>query len=86
MNTLVRMAAEMCRRAAEKTGLRRIVLSGGVFQNMYLLSLIHIYFGSPTNWWQGKSSPQGVTAMYSVPEPQPEMRLYTQGPPVKSSM
>lgn len=37
MNTLVRMAAEMCRRAAEKTGLRRIVLSGGVFQNMYLM-------------------------------------------------
>ena len=34
-----------------------------------------LYCSSPTNWWQGYRSPQGVTAMYSVPEPQPEMRL-----------
>ena len=37
--------------------------------------LPRLYFGSPTNWWQGKSSPQGVTAMYSVPLPQPVTRL-----------
>ena len=34
-----------------------------------------LYLVSPTNWWQGYSSPQGVTAIYSVPEPQPVMRL-----------
>lgn len=37
MNTLCAMAAEMCRRIREKTGLDRVVLSGGVFQNQYLL-------------------------------------------------
>lgn len=37
MNTLVSMAAAQCRAAAEQTGLRRVVLSGGVFQNMYLM-------------------------------------------------
>ena len=37
MNTLVSAAAEMAVRAAEGTRLRRIVLSGGVFQNMYLM-------------------------------------------------
>ena len=42
------------------------------------------YFGSPTNWWQGYSSPKGVTARYSVPLPQPVIRLYTQGPPFRS--
>ena len=38
MNTLVSMAAAQCRSAAEQTGLRRVVLSGGVFQNMYLMA------------------------------------------------
>ena len=37
MNTLVEMAVEICRRIAEDTGLRRVVLSGGSFQNMYIL-------------------------------------------------
>ena len=37
MNTLVSAAAEMAVRAAEGTRLRRIALSGGVFQNMYLM-------------------------------------------------
>ena len=37
MNTLVSMVAAQCRAAAEQTGLRRVVLSGGVFQNMYLM-------------------------------------------------
>ena len=37
MNTLVSMAAEQVSRSAERTGLRRVVLSGGVFQNMYLM-------------------------------------------------
>ena len=37
MNTLVRMGAEQCRLAAEKTGLRDVVLSGGTFQNQYLM-------------------------------------------------
>ncbi|NCB51630.1 MAG: carbamoyltransferase HypF [Clostridia bacterium] len=38
MNTLIEMAEEQCLRAAEETGLRRVVLSGGVFQNVYLLN------------------------------------------------
>lgn len=50
MNTLVRMAAEMCRRAAEKTGLRRIVLSGGVFQNMYLMERLPGAMPGPAAW------------------------------------
>ncbi len=37
MNTLVSVGLEQCRRAERKTGLHRVVLSGGVFQNMYLL-------------------------------------------------
>lgn len=37
MNTLLEMAEEQCLRAADETGLKRIVLSGGVFQNAYLL-------------------------------------------------
>ena len=37
MNTLVRMAVRMCRTIREETGLGRVVLSGGTFQNMYLL-------------------------------------------------
>ena len=36
MNTLINMALEQCLRAGMETGLRRIVLSGGVWQNMYL--------------------------------------------------
>jgi len=37
MDALVTAGVAQCRRAAEKTGLDRVVLSGGVFQNMYLL-------------------------------------------------
>lgn len=37
MNTLSVMAVDMSRRIREKTGLNSVVLSGGVFQNMYLL-------------------------------------------------
>lgn len=37
MNTLCAMAAEICCRIREKTELDRVVLSGGVFQNQYLL-------------------------------------------------
>lgn len=37
MNTLVEMAVQMCKKAAEKTGLEDVVLSGGTFQNMYLM-------------------------------------------------
>ena len=57
------------RAAASAVQARRAVL---VTPSQTLPSL---YAGSPTNWWQGYRSPQGVTAMYSVPEPQPEMRL-----------
>ena len=37
MNTLVEMAARMTARAAEASGIRRVVLSGGSFQNQYLM-------------------------------------------------
>ncbi len=37
MNTLAAMAAEICRRIREDTGLDRAVLSGGSFQNLYVL-------------------------------------------------
>ena len=37
MNTLVKVALAQCREAARRSGLNRVVLSGGVFQNMYLL-------------------------------------------------
>ncbi len=37
MDALVSAGLEQCRRAREITGLDRVVLSGGVFQNMYLL-------------------------------------------------
>jgi len=37
MNTLVDAGLAQCRRARERTGLEQVVLSGGVFQNMYLL-------------------------------------------------
>jgi len=40
MNTLAEMADEMCRRIREDTGLDRVVLSGGTFQNIYLLERI----------------------------------------------
>lgn len=38
MNTLISAAAEQLSELAERTGLRRVVLSGGVFQNMYLMN------------------------------------------------
>ena len=37
MNTLIDMATRQCEAAAEQTGLKRVVLSGGCFQNLYLL-------------------------------------------------
>ena len=37
MNTLIEMAAEQAARAAEKTGIRQVVLSGGSFQNQYVM-------------------------------------------------
>ena len=37
MNTLVEMAAHMAAMAAETSGIHRIVLSGGSFQNQYLM-------------------------------------------------
>lgn len=37
MNTLIVMACEMCAAAREKSGLDRVVLSGGSFQNMYIM-------------------------------------------------
>ncbi len=37
MNTLVDMAVEMARRIAREAGIRDVVLSGGSFQNMYIL-------------------------------------------------
>ncbi len=38
MNTLVSAAVRQCLAAAEQTWLRRVALSGGVFQNMYLMA------------------------------------------------
>ena len=37
MNTAVEAASRLCRYVRDRTGLDRVVLSGGVFQNMYLL-------------------------------------------------
>ena len=37
MNTLIEMAAEQAADAAEKTGIRQVVLSGGSFQNQYVM-------------------------------------------------
>ena len=37
MNTLIRMAAEQADFAARETGIRQVVLSGGSFQNQYLM-------------------------------------------------
>lgn len=42
MNTLAVMAAKQCRAAAEATGLKRVVLSGGSFQNMYIMERLPI--------------------------------------------
>ncbi len=38
MNTLADMAAEIAKRISEDTGIRTVALSGGSFQNMYILS------------------------------------------------
>ena len=38
MNTMVDMAAKMCELIREDTGLSRVVLSGGSFQNIYMLT------------------------------------------------
>ena len=38
MNTLIHAAAEQLSRLAAETGLDRVVLSGGVFQNMYIMN------------------------------------------------
>ena len=38
MNTLIEMAALQCLRAREKTGLNTVCLSGGSFQNLYLMA------------------------------------------------
>ena len=38
MNTLTEMAAEVCRAIRQDTGLDRVVLSGGSFQNIYVLT------------------------------------------------
>ena len=37
MNTLITMAISQCRMARERSGLSRVVLSGGSFQNMYIM-------------------------------------------------
>jgi hydrogenase maturation protein HypF len=37
MNTLVEMAVKECLLAREESGLGRVVLSGGSFQNMYIM-------------------------------------------------
>ena len=38
MNTLVRMAEEQVKQIASETGVKRVVLSGGSFQNQYLMA------------------------------------------------
>ncbi|MGD9116255.1 MAG: carbamoyltransferase HypF [Dehalococcoidia bacterium] len=38
-NTIARITADMCRSVSQDTGLRRVALSGGVFQNRLLLRL-----------------------------------------------
>ena len=37
MNTLIAMAVEMCRNAESRSGIKDVVLSGGSFQNMYIM-------------------------------------------------
>ena len=41
MDALISAGLTQCRRARELTGLDRVVLSGGVFQNMYLLARLY---------------------------------------------
>ena len=38
MNTLVEMAVQMCKAAREQSGIKTVALSGGSFQNMYLMA------------------------------------------------
>ena len=38
MNTLIEMACIQCKRAREVSGLKRVVLSGGTFQNQYIMN------------------------------------------------
>ena len=38
MNTLIQMAVETVKAAGRETGLDRVCLSGGSFQNMYIMS------------------------------------------------
>ena len=38
MNTLVEMAIQMCKAAREQSGIETVALSGGSFQNMYLMA------------------------------------------------
>lgn len=40
MNTLVYMAVELCSMVSQSTGINDIVLSGGTFQNMYLMRML----------------------------------------------
>ena len=40
MNAMVELAVKQCQFARKHTGLNRVVLPGGVFQNMYLLPRI----------------------------------------------
>ena len=37
MNTMVKMAVEIAAAASKETGIRQIVLSGGSFQNIYIM-------------------------------------------------
>ena len=37
MNSLIDMGCAMCEKAAQETGIKDIVLSGGSFQNMYIM-------------------------------------------------
>ena len=37
-NSLVQLFADFCLRLREETGMEKVALSGGVFQNMYLLT------------------------------------------------
>jgi hydrogenase maturation protein HypF len=39
-NTLVRLIIEVCRRLRDQEGLQTVCLSGGVFQNVYLLERV----------------------------------------------
>ena len=41
MNTLVAAAVDMCVKIRDKEGVNRVVLSGGSFQNMYMLKKLY---------------------------------------------